>query len=694
MTEDEKQTLPENPNIDRAALILFDGKRRERFELSREHWEYGEAQGIDHGPKLNRILNGTAEAIWSAAGIPTEQLGARAANEGWQTAQTVQPAPRGTLMPNGKVLLEEGTVRVIDATGSFDRTYEPGDVMPADQWLLKVGPLPLSLADKMKPETGDDEPFGDAKPQVMPIDRTGPYIDPRQTGAESLDDAVHSRILGTYSPQPDAKPEPVGELLNPNVVRLLAGPVYDPLTDQTYQAGDQMSAEVWLRWAGPLPTATADDAPVGYSEPRKLPTIKIDAYDDEKRRVGSVTIEADGRIFDELPEVNASEAMHIAVHAVAKALHGVTTRSPSEAHALAGATQLDEALSGSTEGIVGSVLADAEAHAGDPLGSEGAQKAPPLFTLDSGHSKAEIYPHGIELHGAYDGHDLMRQAIAIMPFILQQEAARKQHDAASVQYAGHVLREAIIQGEGDDCDAAADLIDELARWLAGSPEDPDHREVGEDLMSGPDAARSWAEADRKRDEAVFKPLREALEADVADIAREVRDEDLTARTAAAVNPAPLLADIKAARDGINAKGFDHEAGDAYLRGEAKKAQATVAIDLGAAEGDQAVFTIVGKNASAMDDACRHAATSGRALVMLTYTHAEGFEAQMVDEVRTAESAFIQARAIAKRHGAAILEYREGDRFVVKSPKSFKIGTMRLFNGGLTFFGKARNKPKT
>ena len=708
ITATDATALPQHPDIDRAALILFDGKSRERFDFTRTQAEDGNP--IAYGPIIGPIIDRTMSAIWPHTDM-TKAGG----------TQTAQPAPRGVLMPNGKVLLEEGTVRVTDATGSFDHTYEPGDVMPADQWLLKVGPLPLSLADQMKPE-------------------------------------------------------PVGELLNPNVVKLIEGEVYDLMHHLTYKPGDQMSAEVWKRVVGPLPTATADDAPVGYQLGDSAPvgsTIHITAYDG-LRILGDVAITPDGEIYDRIAWLESPDDHRKAVYAVLRELHGVTTRSPSEAHAIAGATHLDEALSGSTEGISQSILAAAaEAADLEPVSEAGgddrsvadirkdmatafdvltdywdsegmpegvemklrellAEDTPDpalmsdvLFVIDAdgGNARAIITEDGIRLEGgSARSHGLLGEATGILPLILERETNRKLYAATTLADASKAIRYAIESGE--DVDAAGNLIEDLWRWLNGNPENPNIW-VNEGQVDDIEDCPPLTGETRDR-------IKAAIDTDIADIAREVRDEDLAAR-------AVTMEEMHQAAAEICGKDFDHAAGDAYLaerqdqsaldriRGEAacatagivdrmrdvpvwrkdpmgqRGAQAAhVGIDKGASAGDTSAFTISGQNGEELAKAYHRAATMGTAWLHLTSAHAEGVTVKLVtpqdidpdfadapitrepqdsdapdgvaadEAVDPRDSAFISAKHYAGRYGVGILVRGPGGRYSACSPHKVKV----------------------
>lgn len=488
---------------------------------------------------------------------------------------------------------------------------------------------------------------------------------------------------------PAAKPEPVepvGELLNPNVVRLLAGPVYDPLTDQTYQAGDQMSAEVWLRWAGPLPTATADDAPVGYqlgdSAPVRqgLQRITMQAHDEKDRLTGMVNIYPDGQVYDDTVLLEHPADFKAAVVAVLRELHpvtadhigkprdgfevvmtvpgfatadearafqsklddtfmgmaeaegraatsitraaSVTTRSPSEAHAIAGATQLDEVLSGSTEGISQSILAAAaEAADLEPVSEAGgddrsvadirkdmatafdvltdywatdgmpesvemklrellADETPDptlmkdvLFVIDADGSNARaiITEDGIRLEGgSARSYGLLGEATGILPLILERETNRKLYAAATLADASKAIRYAIESGE--DTDAAGELIEDLWNWLNDDPA-PIKVKPWSEMSEG---ERAWAKTMAAD---VTQPSFFAASGDCPPLTDEER-----ARIKAAIESQigglravnsqmpqhepcakELIEGIRKAKADIEGKDFDHEAGDAYLR---------------------------------------------------------------------------------------------------------------------------------
>lgn len=730
MTEDEKQTLPENPNIDRAALILFDGKRRQRFELSHDSWQYGEAQPPAGSPRLDGIVGDVAEAIWqprnrkSGVAAPIARADARArqidvltrddgtsidttraANEGWQPpqAETVELTAKGRLLNDKAVELIEGEVYDLE----HNHTYKPGDQMATQVWLRCVGPLPQ--------RTADDAPVGYTAIESNPPHRDD--ITARMGDSDPVAPHVAKLIEDVKAAGFDVRrPADDGIQFHGNdmaYVSFISRSDVHALHDAGFRIiGPRKLAGVPSPMDYPDPAALGDSAPVGTFE-----RMCFNAYDAEGAAVGSMILYPNGYTHDNLPGFTAPADFRAAVDAVLHRLHGVTTRSPSEAHALAGAQHLDDALSGSTEGIVGSVLADAEAH---------AESEKPLFTLSNGSTTASIYAHGIEMSGTYGADTLLAQAVHLMPTMLLREQTREHAERAKVQYAAHVLREAVAHGDSDDCDAAGELIGELYDWLNDHAEPSKVKPWSE--MS--EAERAWAKklaADvtapgffaAKPGNDLAEPLVEAFKADMADIAREVRDEDLTARTAARTHPlegeqwTQTIADgdkahthtIYCQQDGASLSlGGAFDAGDCRgvhpsiegaeaIRAAVLDATANMSIDLGAPEGDQAVFTVVGKNANAMDDAARLAAEKGRALVLLTYAHAEGFKVQMVDEVHPAESEYIQARTIAKRHGAAILEHRGNGNFRALNPDGYKLKGLTTIDGGKHFIARPR-KPKT
>lgn len=606
--------LPAEPEIDRAALILFDGKTRERFDFTRAQAENG--YPLDHGPIINPIIHRTMNAVWPGSDV---------------------------------------------------------------------------------------------------------------TEARSVGDSI----------------EPVGELLNPNVVKLLAGPVYDDLHELTYQAGDQMSAEVWKRCVGPLPQRTADDAPVGYSEPRKSEqlgdsapkgsTIHITAYDG-LRIVGDVAITPDGEIHDRVAWLESPDDHRKAVYAVLRELHGVTTRSPSEAHALAGATQLDEALSGSTEGISQSILsAAAEAAALEPVSEAGgedrsvadirkdmatafdvltdywasegmpegvemklrellADETPDpavmsdvLFVLDLGNwqTRAVFTEDGIRLEGN-SAHDLLPIIPQILESAMQygrqaqadKRRAKAQAERTARQFetlndAGAFIRGAIYSGDGDAIDAATALITELADWIEGN--------------------------EFPHDETLTSEARDRIKAAIdADIVRE--------------RPVTMEEMHQAAAE-ICGKDFDHAAGDAYLRerqdqsaldrirGEAASATAQIVdrmegIDMGDPKGDTTAFTLRGKDALEADKAFHRAVTMGTAMLQVTHNgHADGFEVTLVtpqdsdapDGVegnRLEERMLAIAARLARRDGAAILSREPNGDLMALNGRAYKIKASDAPDGSL------------
>ena len=93
----------------------------------------------------------------------------------------------------------------------------------------------------------------------------------------------------------------------------------------------------------------------------KQTRIQIIAFEGD-RAVADVVIFDDGSMQDNMPGesqfVRPSAFIH-AVDAVLHRLHGIATRSPSEAHMIAGAIQLDEVLSRANEGIWDSIMTDA-----------------------------------------------------------------------------------------------------------------------------------------------------------------------------------------------------------------------------------------------------------------------------------------------------------------------------------------------
>lgn len=638
--------LPAEPEIDRAALILFDGKARERFDFTRAQAEDGNP--IDHGPIIGPIIDRTMAAIWP------------------------------------------------------------------------------------------------------------------------------------HTTKPDAKREIVAELLNPNVVKLIEGEVYDLMTHRTYRAGEQMAAEVWLRSFDTLPQRTANDAPVGYSEPRKSDdapkgsTIHITAYDG-LRIVGDVAIKPNGDIHDRVAWLESPDDHRKAVYAVLRELHGVTTRSPSEAHALAGATQLDEALSGSTEGISQSILsAAAEAAALEPVSEAGgedfdlspegimadrfdrlvdywesqgipasmemklrellADETPDpavmsdvLFVLDLGNwqTRAVFTEDGVRLEGN-SAHDLL----PIIPQVLESamqygrqaqadkrrakaQAERKERGFEDLRAAGQFIRSAIYSGEGDAIDAATDLIEELHRWIDGQ-EFPHDDAQCQGCGRVEDAPLTSEARDR---------IKAAIDADIANTNKR------------------LMADIRDSRDAINAKDFDHAAGDAYLRerqdqsaldrirGEAASATAGIVDRMMAGQitPDDAggEILLLNHHSEALGQAFARAATMGSAWLHVTHAHAEGIQIKLVtpqdmdpdfadmpitrepqdsdapdgveaETVQRPDTAYITAGVLAKRHGVAIIEYQGDDRFTVASPVHYKIGVDRLRGHGnrRRFFAKSRTTPKT
>lgn len=736
ITATENPKLPANPDIDRAALILFDGKHRERFDFYRHDAE--SQVPIDHGPIIGPIIDRTIAAIW-----------------------------------------------------------------------------PHTLAN-------------------MPPER---------------DRAAR-----------DAKSEPVGELLNPNVVKLIEGEVYDPLTDLTYQAGEQMSAEVWKRWAGPLPTATADDAPVGYQLGDSAQQAKGDQHSKHHITItarlvepgtvsvvkGEVTIAPDGDTHDRFPGVNAPADFKAAVVAVLRELHpvtadhigkprdgfevvmtvpgfatadearafqsklddtfmgmaeaegraatsiaraaSVTTRSPSEAHAIAGATQLDEVLSGSTEGISQTILAAAaEAAALEPVSEAGgddydlspegimadrfdrlvdywesqgipasmemklrellADETPDpalmsdvLFVIDAhnGKSRAVFTEDGVRLEGNALGDGLLHIVPQIMESAMQygrmaQAAKRREKDRAErvarqfddLHAAGKFIRSAIYSGEGDAIDAATALIAELADWIDG--QEFLHSETGCQGCAPVDAPLTDEERAR---------IKAAIESQIG---------GLRAVNSQMPEPEPtkeeLLAGIEASRDAINAKGFDHEAGDAYLReccgstetydmaaatlsqarldrirGEAASATAGIVDRMenrpegkgyhyDSAKLDEIShlrYVLAGENAQEVGKAMARAATTGKAFLHVTHDgHADGFEVKLMqpesidrdgefkttpepqdsdapdgvgadETVDPRDSAFISAKHYAKRYGVGILVRGPGGRYSACSPRHVKV----------------------
>lgn len=542
---------------------------------------------------------------------------------------------------------------------------------------------------------------------------------------------------------PAAKPEPVepvGELLNANVVKLLAGPVYDPLTDQTYQAGDQMSAEVWKRAVGPLPTATADDAPVGYGPiegipPRKgLQRITMQAHDEKDRLTGMVNIYPDGQVYDDTPHLHHPADFKAAVVAVLRELHPVTadhiTRSPSEAHALAGATQLDEVLSGSNEGISQSILAAAaEAAALEPESEAGGEDQ-----MDEGFhptTEALMADRFDRLVDYWESQGIPASMEMKLRELLADETPDPavMSDVLFVLDLGNWQTRAVFTEDGIrlEGNSAHDLLPIIPQILESA------MQYGRQAQA--DKRRAKAQAERK--ERGFEDLRaagqfirsaiysgdgDAIDA-ATDLIEELHrwidgqefphdegqcqgcgpvDDRLTFEQRERIKAA-IDADIAsvgvAGRETAHATLRQDQARNDQMRGEAASATVGIVdrmegIDMGDPKGDTTAFTLRGKDALEADKAFHRAVTMGTAMLQVTHNgHADGFEVTLVtpqdsDEPdgvegnRLEERMLAIAARLARRDGAAILSREPNGDLMALNGRAYKIKASDAPDGSL------------
>lgn len=344
-----------------------------------------------------------------------------------------------------------------------------------------------------------------------------------------------------------------------------------------------------------------------------------------------------------------------------------------------------------------------------------------LFVIDAddGKARAVITDDGIRLEGFHSSYGLLGEATKLLPLILERERDRKLYATTTLAEAGKAIRYAIESGE--DTDAAGELIEDLWRWLNGNPENPniwinegpDMDSLVRDQIKEGLAAQAAFSTEMEQHTCEDAAVKAALDTD--DELRSMvgmKPGQATARMvdrfmdnwyaqqAAKFNPQPVMIDPKLTEEQVKSMMADEKPGEVLL---------------------------LNHHSEALGQAFARAATMGTAWLHVTHGHAEGIQIKLVTPLNDmdpdvkvepqdsdapdgvaacdeggadfspAESAYIQARVMAQRRGAAILTYNpDNDRYNVFNPAYFKIGSdiQRDRSGRSVFFAQRRKNPKT